>query len=207
VPGCGRIGRVRLTMPWLDGQYTTGWARVVQAGAGKERGALILPEVGDEVLVGFTGADLDTAYVLGGLFNGRDTPPTPVSGDPIDSGSGQIGVRGLVSRTGHRLELAESANADGVLLSTGDGKFALRLDRKGQLVEVVSDGTVKVTARRGVSIDAGSGPLELAGRQVSVKATEDFTVAAATVKVDGQSSAEVTAGGTLTVRGGVVRIN
>ncbi|WP_213450305.1 VgrG-related protein [Rhizomonospora bruguierae] len=215
-------GRVRLTLPWLDGQYTTGWARVLHLGAGKDRGLVLLPEVGDEVLVGFAG-DPDTAYVLGGLYNGVDTVPK-LGADAVDSGSGAVNVRALVSRTGHRLELAEAASGpDGILLATGDAKVTLRLDEKGKLVEVVSDGKVTVTAKDGVCIDSGTGPLELKGQkvtvtsqsdvgisgsgQVSVKGTAGASVEGATVKVTGQGAAEVTASGSVTVRGGIVRIN
>lgn len=218
-----RLGRVRLTLPWLDGQYTTGWARVAQPGAGANRGAVLVPEVGDEVLVGFAGGDLDSAYVIGGLHNGKDALPR-LGTEPVDSGSGEVVVRALVSRTGHRLELAEAANGpDGVLLTTGDGKFTVRLDKKAQLVEIVSEGKVKITAKNGVTVDAGTGPLELSGQQVSVKSKGDLgiegtgqvsvkgtagaSLEGATVKVSGQGSAEVTASGSVTVRGGMVRIN
>lgn len=217
-----KLGRVRLTMPWLDGQYTTGWARVVTPGAGAGRGALILPEVGDEVLVGFTGGDLDTGYVLGGLYNGKDTLPA-LQADPVDGSSGEIAVRAVVGRTAHRLELAESSAADGILLTTGDGKFLVKLDKKGQLIELTSEGTIKLAAKNGVSVDAGSGPLELSGQKVtvtsksdvgiegsgqaSVKGSSGASLEGATVKVTGQGSTELTASGSVTVRGGMVRIN
>src|SRR5699024_167370 len=48
-----KLGRVRVTMPWLDDEYVSPWARTVHPGAGKERGWVALPEVGDEVLLHF----------------------------------------------------------------------------------------------------------------------------------------------------------
>jgi len=184
------LGRVRVMFPWLSKDFTSGWARTVQAGAGKGRGALILPEVGDEVLVGFAGDDVDTAYVIGGLHNGKDTVPS-LSVPPVDDASGEVGVRGFVSRTGHRLEFVDSARADGVVLATGDGKLKLSLDKKGRTVELSSSGPVKISGM-GVTVDAGTGVLELKGQQV---------------KVTGQSTAELTASGSVTIRGGIVRIN
>ncbi len=185
-----KLGRVRLTFPWLAKDFTSGWARTVAPGAGKDRGAVVLPEVGDEVLVGFAGGDLDTPYVIGGLYNGKDTPPE-LSVPAVDGASGEIGVRALVSRTGHRLELVDSPRGDGVLLSTGDGKLLLKLDKKSSTVELTSSGPVKVTGM-GVTVDAGQGVLELKGQQV---------------KVSAQAAAELTASGSVTVRGAVVRIN
>jgi phage protein D/phage baseplate assembly protein gpV len=184
------LGRVRVMFPWLSKDFTSGWARTVQPGAGKGRGAVVLPEVGDEVLVGFAGGDLDSPYVLGGLYNGRDAMPS-LSVPPVDDSTGEIGVRGFVSRTGHRLEFVESPRTDGVVLATSDGKFKLSLDKKGRAVELSSSGTVKISGM-GVTVDAGTGVLELKGQQV---------------KVVGQSVAELTASGSVTIRGGVVRIN
>nr|MDP9463792.1 phage baseplate assembly protein V [Actinomycetota bacterium] len=57
------MGRVKLGFPWLAPFYETDWARVVQVGMGKEWGNLFLPEVGDEVLVGFEFGDTRRPYV------------------------------------------------------------------------------------------------------------------------------------------------
>src|SRR5262249_35060376 len=134
--------------------------------------------------------DLDTPYVIGGLYNGKDTPPE-LSVSPIDDTTGEIGVRGFVSRTGHRIELVDSPRCDAVVVSTGDGKLLLKLDRKASTIELSSAGQVKITGT-GVTVDAGSGVLELKGQQV---------------KVAGQVAAELTATGSVTIRGQVVRIN
>jgi phage protein D/phage baseplate assembly protein gpV len=212
------LGRVKLTFPWLNKDYTSGWARVVQVGAGKDRGALVLPEVGDEVLVGFTDGDFDAPYVLGGLYNGKDRAPK-LSVAAVDGTSGEIAARGFVSRTGHRIEFVEN---DGVIIATGDGKLAIKLNKKSATVEVTSD-KVTVKAQNGISVDAGSGELTLKGQKVTVSATSDVSVTAnaslslkgtsgatvegATVAVKGQGQAELSASGSVTVRGGIVRVN
>jgi len=62
-------GRVKVSLPWLSPSYETGWARVVQFGAGKTTGAVFVPDVTDEVLVGFEHGDPRRPYVIGGLVN------------------------------------------------------------------------------------------------------------------------------------------
>ena len=69
------MGRVKLGFPWLAPFYESDWARVVQVGMGKEWGNLFLPEVGDEVLVGFEFGDSRRPYVIGGLINGKTEHP------------------------------------------------------------------------------------------------------------------------------------
>jgi phage protein D len=68
------MGRVRVQYPALGAEHEGAWARVVTPSAGKERGLLMLPVVGEEVLVGFEHDDTTRPYVLGSLFNGRDLP-------------------------------------------------------------------------------------------------------------------------------------
>ncbi|MEA5361491.1 VgrG-related protein [Amycolatopsis sp., V23-08] len=214
-----KLGRVKLKFPWLSAEFSSTWARTVQAGAGAGRGSLVLPEVGDEVLAGFEHGDFEAPYVLGGLYNTKDTTPT-FSKAVVDGNSGEVAVRGFVSRKGHKLEFAED---DGIVLSSGDAKFVVRIDQKNQVIEVTSGKSVTVKAKNGVSIDAGTGPLVLEGQKVTVKSQTDAGIEAAgqlklngtagvkvegaTVSVAGQGQAELTASGVVTVRGGVVKIN
>ena len=201
------LGRVKLSFPWLADDYTSSWARTVQIGAGADRGALILPEVGDEVLVGFEQGDPANPYVLGGLYNGRDTPAHGDT-DVVDGNSGQVNARRLVSRTGHVLELVESSTGrDGVRLATGDGACVLTLDKQATQITVHSDGTVRIAGSRGVTVDAGSGALELTGTDVKITATSGVTVSGAQVSVQGTGTAELTSSGVLTVRGSLVKMN
>ena len=56
-------------------QNESDWARVVAPMAGSGRGFLYLPEVDDEVLVGFEHGDIHHPFVIGSLWNGQDKPP------------------------------------------------------------------------------------------------------------------------------------
>ena len=68
------MGRVRVNYPSLGQDAESAWARVVTPSAGNARGILMLPVVGEEVLIGFEHDDTTRPYVLGSLFNGVDKP-------------------------------------------------------------------------------------------------------------------------------------
>ena len=68
------LGRVRVKYPALDDGLEGWWARIAAVGSGNQRGQLMTPLVGDEVLIGFEGGDAHKPYVLGTLWNGRDKP-------------------------------------------------------------------------------------------------------------------------------------
>jgi len=68
------MGRVRVNYPSLGPDAESAWARVLTPSAGNARGILMLPVIGEEVLIGFEHDDTTRPYVLGSLFNGVDKP-------------------------------------------------------------------------------------------------------------------------------------
>ncbi|MFD8757239.1 VgrG-related protein [Kitasatospora sp. NPDC059577] len=179
-PGGGQRGWVKLKFPWLDDTYVSDWVRTVQFG-GNGGGGVISPEVNDEVLVGFDQGDLDSPYVLGGLYNGVDRP-SPHDVPLVDAGSGTVNRRSLVSRSGHRLELLDvPGGASGVRLASGDKKLEVRLDQqKGEIVLSVhglggGGSTVRLTST-GITLDAGTGEVNVRGGSVNVRGTTSVTV-------------------------------
>ncbi|KUI26123.1 type IV secretion protein Rhs [Mycobacterium sp. IS-1496] len=200
-------GRVRLTFPWLSDDYVSDWARTVQLGAGSTRGGLILPEVGDEVLVAFEQGDPQRPYVLGGLHNGADLPDS-TGPSVIDSGSGAVNRRSLVSRRGHRIDLFDDeGRSDGLTTATGDGKLRVALDAAGSRIDVHSDGTVTITGTRGVVVDAAGDKLELTGRDITIAAAQSVSVKAPRVKVTADATATLSASGPTVIQGSPVKIN
>jgi uncharacterized protein involved in type VI secretion and phage assembly len=217
-------GRVRLTLPWLSDSYVSAWARTVQPGAGKDRGAMVIPEVGDEVLVVFEQGDLRRPYVLGGLYNGVDMPSSKGIA-VIDSGSGAVNRRSMVSRRGHRIDLLDQdGKTEGISLISGDDKLSLIIDATKTSITVHSDGTVKIEGSQGVVVDSASSKLELKGGQIAITATNGVSVdgggGTVTVKtanqlqlkgartsLEGSAQTEIKGGALCTVQAALVKLN
>jgi phage protein D len=133
-PAGGAVpGRVKVRLPWLSPEYETDWAPVLQFGAGKQSGAMFLPQVGDEVLVGFELGDPRRPYVLGGIVNAATS---------YDLGAtvqdGQVIRRGFVSSAGNRLIFHDEMpppgtegppQASDITLGTSDGTLGLAIDQ------------------------------------------------------------------------------
>ncbi|MEI7034791.1 VgrG-related protein [Streptomyces pratensis] len=180
--GRGQRGWVRLKFPWLDDTYVTDWVRTVQWG-GQGGGGVFSPEVNDEVLVGFEQGLLDSPYVLGGLYNGVDTP-SPHEGPLVDPTSGKVNRRSLASRSGHRLELLDAPRGpSGVRLATGDRQLDVMLDeRRGEIALTVyarggrrALSSVTLSAS-GITLDAKAGDVNITGRSVTVNGKTGVTV-------------------------------
>ncbi|NYI03895.1 VgrG-related protein [Allostreptomyces psammosilenae] len=203
-----RLGRVKVRFPWLSDDYASDWARTAQF-AGASGQEAFVPEVGEEVLVGFEQGHLDRPYVLAGLYNGKDRP-TREGGELIDRTSGVVNRRSFALHGRDRVELHDAATgARGVRLLSGDGKLTINLDRSATSIVVHSDGTVEIDATdrvtvkagSGVRVDAGNGPLDLSGESVSVTARTG-------VQVDGGSGQlKLSTGGAVDVKGAQVAVN
>ena len=70
----GSAGDIKVKYSSLGGDVESNWARIVTLGAGAKRGMTFLPEVNDEVIVGFEGGDARRPVILGGVYNGKDVP-------------------------------------------------------------------------------------------------------------------------------------
>ncbi|MEI2732810.1 MAG: VgrG-related protein [Dermatophilaceae bacterium] len=224
-------GRVKVTFPVLPDDFESTWARTVQPGAGKQRGAMVLPEVNDEVLVVFGMGDFDEPYVLGGLYNGMDKPVEGSVPD-VDSGSGTVQRRAFVSRTGMAIEIIEGQSDATLTVSTNKGDQRITLTQSANKgIEIISEGPLTVTAKKDVKVSSSGGSIEVAsstgdltlkGTKVTIDAKSDVQVngvnvklaakaqaelSGAMVKVAGQAQAELSASGPTTISGAIVKIN
>ncbi len=183
-----KMNRVKLRFPWLSQTYESDWCRIAQLG-GVRGGGLMMPEVGDEVLVAFDRGSLEHPYVLAGLYNGVDKPTPNTDGlQPIDPTSGRVNWRSMASRSGHTVELvdAKSRMKSGIRLQTGNGRLTVHMDETRTSVTIRSDGSVSISGTRNVSIRAGGnlsltagGSLTMsAGGAVDIKAGAKFGVVA-----------------------------
>jgi phage protein D/phage baseplate assembly protein gpV len=104
------LGRVSVSLPAI-GKVETDWMGVVAAGAGSGKGLVVMPDVGDQVLVLFVGGDTSQGVVLGGLYG------THGPGDyGIDGGS----VRRFILAT-----------PGGQKIKLDDGEESIRVEDKG----------------------------------------------------------------------------
>lgn len=108
-------GRVRVELSAYP-ELASPWAPVLIAGAGPGKGAVVLPEAGDHVLVLLVAADPAHAIVLGGLY-GTGQPPDAETPGP------RGGRYTLRTADGQQVQL--DADAHRLSLSDGHGSSVL----------------------------------------------------------------------------------
>jgi len=214
-----KLGRVSVSLSAASDKATTAWARVVSLGAGAGRGQVVLPEVGDEVLIGFEDDDVTRPVVLGGLFGKKSTSPT----DAVDA-NGAVVTRALTSRLGHTLEMADGTTpaTQHVLLATEGLTHRLRLGKDRADLEVpdgvpmtIASGSASIAfdGKGGIVIDATTITLkakttvEVTGTDVAAKANGTLALQGTQASFKGTGTGVVEAGGILEVKGAMVKIN
>jgi len=149
-------GRVQVKFDWQIGDKTSEWIRVMSPDAGgsdkvsKNRGFMAIPEVGDQVMVGFVHSHPDRAYVMGGLFHGK------VGGG---GGSGN-NIKSLSSKSGHTVELNDG------------GGITIKDKTGGNSVVIDGNNTVTVTSSQIVELTNGDSSIKMDGTKITIYADE-----------------------------------
>lgn len=108
-------GRLGVAYYWMPGGETTVWVRRLTPYAGQDRGFLFTPEVGDEVMIGFEGGDVELPYVMGSTWNGIHTAPVQ---DFWGDEYGNDDVKRIVTKSGHRIALSDKDGKESISLAT-----------------------------------------------------------------------------------------
>jgi uncharacterized protein involved in type VI secretion and phage assembly len=183
-------GRVKVKYPWLSQEHASDWARVVVPGGGAQRGMEYLPEVNDEVLVGFEQGDINYPYVIGGLWNGKDAPPSKNS-DVLDGG--KVIKRIIRSRTGHIVTLDDSDNAPSITITDNTTKNTIKFDSKNNKLTVHFEGDML--------FDAPNGEIAIKGKTIKAEATQGVTVKGQTIDASADTTVNIKATTDLKLKG------
>lgn len=209
-------GRVKVALPWLAPNYETGWARVAQFGAGTASGSMFLPDVGDEVLVGFEHGDPRRPFVLGGLVN--DNSEFEIGGEATKTTGMAAGVvrRGISTPTKNGLvfhdELMPAPPQGGgtpttseILLGSLDKKVAVSIDKVGATLVISCDiGAASRASGGTIRIETGAaGTVEVkAGAAGSVSVESGGTLA-----LKGQQGVTIESSGMVEIKGAQIKLN
>lgn len=209
-------GRVKVKYPWLSDDQEGDWGRLVCVGAGPDRGVQFIPEVNDEVLVGFELGDIHHPYVLGGLWNGKDAPAKK-SGEVVVGG--KVNERLIRSRRGHLIVFNDSDDKPSVMVKTKSGHTILLDDTPGsekiQIQDKTGSNTMTIdSVTKGMTIEI-TGDISIKSKaNISIEATANLEMKGAILTAEGQTQASIQAPqldlkgqAMVNVQGGLVKIN
>ncbi|NOT09774.1 MAG: type VI secretion system tip protein VgrG, partial [Gemmatimonadales bacterium] len=207
-------------------QDSSCWIRVAQGWAGKQWGSLVLPRVGQEVLVSFLEGDPDRPIVTGAVYNGDQTVPYALPAEQTKSTWKSQSSKGGGGFNEFRFE--DKKDAEEIYLHAQKdyvrevGHNDTRTITADELLTVKGKRTVDVTGAEQHTNAAkfqhdvkGDYVLKIDG-SLTIDATGGITIkSAAAIGVDagttltskGEASQTVETSGVLTLKGNLAKIN
>jgi phage protein D len=164
------LGRVRVSYPALGDDTEGWWARIASPAAGDNRGLLMMPLVGDEVLVAFEHGDIHKPYVVGSVWNGKGKP-----GD-------------LVQKDG---SFALASDQQIIVTANGNVSFSSKKD-----FVVETDGKVKAKANGDVAVEGAQAVTVKAGTSLTIEGGTDITIKCGAAKVSLSAAGTIQLSGT-----------
>lgn len=161
-------GRIQVQFDWQLND-TTHFIRMMSPDAGgtgaisQNRGFVAVPEIGDQVMVGFEYHNPDFPFAMGGMFHGG-----------VGLGGGMDNrIKSLQTRSGHRLVFTED---ESILLTDKSGN-ELRFDTEGSNINITAPETITIKSKN-LKFDIEENIETKAGKNMDTSVGENIKIIA-----------------------------
>ncbi|MBZ4188642.1 type VI secretion system Vgr family protein [Niabella beijingensis] len=131
------LGRVRVKFHWMNGSEKTPWIRVTSPHGGGEKGHFFIPEIGEEVMVGFESESPTKPYVIGTVYHGSANTSFSNAGNDIKT---------IRTRSGHMVEFSDAGSGTHIIIRDPGGN-EIYLDTTGKNITITAPETMTFNAK------------------------------------------------------------
>lgn len=183
-----KLGRIRVQFPWQEIQskdMKTPWLRIAVPYAGASKGQQFVPEIGEEVMVGFEMNNAERPYIIGSFYNGGSGKPDENWAVSKEEDGTTNNIKSIRTRNGHTilfndkgehglLEIYDNKdNTYHITLSADDKKITIY---SAADVEVIADNDIHVSAEGNIHVCA-EGDIDVAAKgDIGIKADGDIGI-------------------------------
>ncbi|PKQ62966.1 hypothetical protein BZG01_16410 [Labilibaculum manganireducens] len=229
------IGRIRVQFSW---QLTapSPWIRMTQPHGGVDKGFHFIPEIGEEVMVGFEAGNAEKPFVIGTLYHGAAKPESFTT-DTND-------IKAIRTRSGHTIELNDTDGEEKINIYDNEGSIitfdtqaksliinsAENIDISAKNINITAEKNIRIGAKANIDVSAegdlsnqakgnvivqsdGDTSISSSG-ELAMEATSDATLSGMNTIIEGSVGAElngtqtkVTGSAMAEVSGGIVTVN
>lgn len=209
--------RILVEVPLFDTNGAGIWARLSNFYSTSGAGAFFLPEVGDEVILGFLNEDPRFPVILGSLYS--STKIKPFTGlDPNEKNS----IKAIVSKSGisvqfddeNKIWTVETPAKNTIIISDKDKQITIKDENQNSIVmsqsgiDMSSQKSITISAQENVTIKGTQGvSIQASGGDVAIKGMNIKENADMQYSAQGGQMAQVSGGMELTLKGAMVMIN
>lgn len=205
--------RVKVDIPLQQATAPGIWARLSHPYASAGFGSFFIPEVGDEVVLGYFNNDPGYPVILGSLYSTKHASPL--------AHTAENHIKTLITKSKLKIQFDDENKI--LQIETPGGRSVTLDDEQESIVVKESSGNTITMSSSGIDLDSSadislkaSGKISLtAGSSLECKATSDAKISGMNVSLDatttfsasGNASSEIKASGTTTIKGAMVMIN
>jgi len=205
--------RILVDVPVIEPTGEGLWARITNPYATSTSGTFFMPEVGDEVVLGFLNNDPRFPIILGSLYSSAHEPPFTPDADNT--------IKGIVTREQMKVVFDEEKKrieietpAGNIMHFQDDTEEILIQDKHGNKIQMSQNGIdiisikdINIEAQGDINIKAPMAINVQADIETNVSAVKIGIQADAELKCSGKGSAEFSSSGMTTIKGSIVMIN
>lgn len=205
--------RIQVELPLLNDGKNKVWARLAAFWASNQYGAFFIPDIGDEVVLGFFNNDPCYPVILGSMYSSKQTSSTKIEQ--------KNAIRSIVTKSKLKLEFEEEKKS--ITLTTpgkntieisDEGKSIKITDQNKNKIEMTADGilidsskSISMKAKTEITIEAGTNVAVKGKSAVNLKGANIEAKADAAFTAKGNAKAELSAAGQTLIKGAMVMIN
>jgi Rhs element Vgr protein len=190
--------RIRIKIPSVTMDGEGSWARIATLDAGNNRGTVFLPEINDEVLVGFINDDPRQPVVLGGLHSSANATPLTASDDNHQ--------KGFTTRSGMHILFDDDKKT--MSLDTPKGNKLMLDEDKGRIQIADQNGNSIVLSSDGITLNSAKDVIIKAKGDIKTEASMGLEMKAGLqFKAEGSAGLEISSSAVTTIKGSLVQIN
>lgn len=205
--------KIQVTIPVMNNKTEGVWARIAKFHGSNTIGAFFMPEIGDEVILGYVNNDPCHPVILGSLYSSKNPPPYTLEDEN--------NIKAIVTRSKHKLEFDEDKKiitletpGGNKMILSDDGKSISILDENSNKVVLDTGGIsmespkdIKVTAKGKIQMDGAMGVEVTSNMDIKMEGLNVNANAKVGLTAKGNATAELSASGNTTVKGAMVMIN
>ncbi|MGR5284203.1 type VI secretion system tip protein VgrG [Vibrio maritimus] len=205
--------RIQIEVPALGDSDNLVWARIANYYATNESGNFFIPEIGDEVILGYVNQDPGQPIVLGSLYSSKHTAPYDLTSDNY--------TKAIVTKSKLKIEFDDEnkvitvTTPENNCITLSDKDKSIKLSDQNSNTITMNESGIKIDTPKDLTLSAtGDISIKSTGG-TSIEATSDASMKGLNVSIEaqtgltakGSATAEFSASGINTIKGAMVKIN
>lgn len=205
--------RIQVSIPVLKAETEGVWARLAKFYGSENVGAFFIPEIGDEVIIGYFNNDPSHPVILGSLYSSKRKPPYALTAENYTKAIVTKGLLKIEFDDDKKVVTIVTPQKNTIVISDDDKSIKMK-DQNDNKVEMTTSGIlldspfdIVMKAKGNIKMTATGNIESTATADVKTEGLNINSNAKVGLVAKGSATAELSASGQVTVKGAMVMIN